>query len=109
MQLEISSEFLLARQDARSRYKQIDFVRKKVVWSEEELDLARKRFAEGVADNRDVTDAQAALAAANDELVEAVYFYNLSRLELARSRGGVRLLFSEWAWCQKVKMLIWCW
>ncbi len=95
LQLEISSEYLLARQDARSRYKQIDIVRKKVVLSEEELELARKRFTEGIADNRDVTDAQAALAAANDELVEAVYFYNLSRLELARSRGGVRLLFSE--------------
>ena len=66
-----------------------------MVLSEEELELARIRFIEGVADNRDVTDAQAALAAANDELVEAVYFYNLSRLELARSRGGVRLLFSE--------------
>ena len=95
LQLEISSEYLLARQDARSRYKQIDIVRTKVVLSEEELELARKRFTEGVADNRDVTDAQAALAAANDELVEAVYFYNLSRLELARSRGGMRLLFSE--------------
>lgn len=95
LKLEINSEYLLASQDARSRYKQIDIVRKKMVLSEEELDLARKRFAEGVSDNRDVTDAQAALAAANDELVEAVYFYNLSRLELARSRGGVRLLFSE--------------
>lgn len=95
LQLEISSEYLLARQDARSRFKQIDIVRKKVILSKEELELARNRFAEGVADNRDVTDAQAALAAANDELVEAVYFYNLSRLELARSRGGVRLLFSE--------------
>ena len=95
LELEISSEYLLARQDARSRYKQIDIVRKKVELSEEELELARNRFAEGVADNRDATDAQAALAEANDELVEAVYFYNLSRLELARARGGVRLLFNE--------------
>ncbi len=95
LQLEINSEYILARQDARSRFKQIDIVRKKVELSDEELELARNRFEGGVADNRDLTDAQASLAEANDELVDAVYLYNLSRLELARARGDVRLLISE--------------
>ena len=57
--------------------------------------VARTRFLEGVADNREIIDAQAALAGSNDEMVEAVYQYNLSRLELAMVRGDVRLVVTE--------------
>ena len=85
----------LALQDARSRYDQIGITRKRVELSVEELDLASTRFTEGVADNREIIDAQAALAEASDEMVEIVYQYNLSRLSLARAKGDVRLLLSD--------------
>ena len=63
--------------------------------SEEELILARTRFTQGVADNREIIDAQAALADANDEMIETLYQYDLSRLSLARAKGDVRLLLSD--------------
>jgi outer membrane protein TolC len=48
-----------------------------------------------VADNREVVEAQNRLAQAEDNLVEAVHQYNLSRVELARARGDVRTILAE--------------
>jgi len=59
------------------------------------LRLARQRYQQGVADNREVLDAQNRLAFAEDNLVDAVFLYNLSRLELARARGDVRGILAE--------------
>lgn len=94
IELRVKSDHLLARQDVQSRFAQIDIARRKLELSDEELDLARTRFTQGVADNRDVVDAQANLAGAGDELVESIYQYNLSRLALAGIRGDARLLLS---------------
>jgi outer membrane protein TolC len=63
--------------------------------AQEELRLARQRYQQGVADNREVLEAQTRLAEAGDNLVDAVYRYNLSRVELARARGDVRSVLSE--------------
>jgi outer membrane protein TolC len=63
--------------------------------AEEELRLAQQRYRQGVADNREIVEAQNRLAVADDNLVEAVYQYNLSRVELARARGDVRTVLSE--------------
>ncbi len=92
---QVGADYKLALQDARSRYDQIGITRKRVELSEEELDLARTRFTEGVADNREIIDALAALADASDEMIEIRYQYNLSRLSLARAKGDVRLLLSD--------------
>ena len=94
LELRVKSEYRLARQDVRSRFAQIDIARNKLALSERELDLARTRFTQGVADNRDVVDAQANLAGASDELVESIYQYNLSRLLLSSILGEVRLLLT---------------
>ena len=92
---QVGADYKLALQDARSRYEQIGITRKRVELSEEELDLARTRFTEGVADNREIIDALAALADASDEMIEIRYQYKLSRLSLARAKGDVRLLLSD--------------
>ncbi len=92
---QVGADYKLALQDARSRYDQIGITRKRVELSEEELDLARTRFTEGVADNREIIDALAALADASDEMIEIRYQYNLSRLSLTRAKGDVRLLLSD--------------
>ena len=63
--------------------------------AQEELRLARQRYQQGVADNREVLEAQTRLAEAGDNLVDAVFRYNLSRLELARARGDVRSVLAE--------------
>ena len=95
LELQISSELRLAVQDAGSRNAQIEVAEKSVRLAREELDLAQKRYQQGVADNREVVEAQNRLAVADDNLVEAVFQYNLSRVELARAKGDVRTVLLE--------------
>lgn len=95
LELQISSELRLARQDASSRYAQIEVAEKNSRLAEEQLRLARARYNEGVADNREVIEAQTQLAIAADNLIDALYQYNLSRVELARARGDVKAVLAE--------------
>jgi outer membrane protein TolC len=95
LELLIEAELRMAAQDAASRFAQIAVGEKSRALAEEELRLARVRFEQGVADNREIVEAQNNLAEASDNLVEAVYQYNLSRLELARVRGDVRGILRE--------------
>ena len=95
LELQISVELRLAQQDADSRFAQIAVAEKGLHLAEQELELAQKRFQQGVADNREIIEAQNRLAIASDGRVEAVYQYNLSRVELARAKGDVRGILSE--------------
>ncbi len=95
LELQISAELLLARQDASSRNAQITVAEKNLALAREQLALAQERYRQGVADNREVVEAQTSLAVADDNYVEAVYQYNLSRVELARAKGEVRSVLQE--------------
>jgi outer membrane protein len=95
LEIQIAAELRLAVQDAGSRYAQIGVAEKSLQLGEEQLRLARQRYEQGVADNREITEAQNNLAIASDALVEAIYQYNLSRVELARSKGDVRGILTE--------------
>lgn len=92
---KISSEVRLAIQDSESRGLQIAVAQKQKNLAEEELKLARIRYEEGVADNREVIDAQNNLAQAEDNLVDGVYLYHLARIELARAKGDVRNILRD--------------
>lgn len=91
----IGAEVRLAVQDANSSLAQIAVAEKNQQLAEDELRLARLRYEQGVADNREIVDAQNRLAQASDTFVAAVYQYNLSRVELARVKGNVRSLLGE--------------
>ena len=95
LELQISSELRLAVQDATSRNAQVTVAEKSLRLAQEELRLAQQRYQQGVADNREVVEAQNRLAVAEDNLVDAVYQYNLSRVELARAKGDVRAVLAE--------------
>jgi outer membrane protein len=90
LETQVAAELELARQDATSRLAQIGVAETQFTLAREELELAEKRFEQGVADNREMIEAQGRLATAGDNLVEAVYLYNVSRVELARVAGDVR-------------------
>ncbi len=92
---QVASSYKLAVQDVESRFEQIAISEKKVSLSKLELELAQTRFREGVADNRDVIDAQAELAGSNDELLGSIFLFNVGRLSLARVRGDVRFLLED--------------
>jgi glucose-6-phosphate 1-dehydrogenase len=74
---------------------QITVAEKNLKLGEEQLRLAQQRYQQGVADNREVVEAQNQLAIVEDNFVDAVYQYNLSRVELARARGDVRTVLLE--------------
>ncbi len=52
-----------------------------------ELDLARERFAVGVATNIEVTNAQTSVAQARDNHIQALFTFNAARVNLARAQG----------------------
>ena len=52
------------------------------------LAQARDLFSAGVGDNIEVVQAQASVATANDNLISALYFHNLAKVELARALGS---------------------
>ena len=58
----------------------------------QELLLARQRFAVGLATNIEVTDAQTRVAQARDNLIEALFNFNASRVDLARAQGRLEEL-----------------
>lgn len=91
----LASAYRLAIQEVESRFEQIAISEKKVSLSRQELELAQTRFVEGVADNRDAIDAQSQLAGSNDELLEAIFLYDIGRLSLAQILGDVRLLLQD--------------
>ncbi|MGB0910493.1 MAG: TolC family protein [Nitrospirales bacterium] len=57
-----------------------------------ELDLARERFAVGVATNIEVTNAQTSVAQARDSLIEGLFTFNAARVNLARAQGRLHEL-----------------
>jgi outer membrane protein len=95
LEMQISAELKLAAQDASSRNAQVAVAEKSQKLAQDQLRLAQQRYQSGVADNREVVEAQTQLAIAEDNLVEAIYQYNLSRVELARARGDVRTVLQE--------------
>jgi outer membrane protein len=95
LELQIPAELRLAAQDARSRNTQVAVAERSLRLAQEQLRLAQIRFEGGAVDNREVIEAQNSLAIASDNRLEAVYQYNLSRVELARAKGDVRAILAE--------------
>ena len=95
LELQISAELRLALHVVNSRNAQIAVAEKILRLAQEELRLAQQRYQQGVADNREIVEALNRLAVADDTMVEAIYQYNLSRVELARAKGEVRAVLSE--------------
>ncbi len=86
---EIEREFEFALLDMDSRYEQIEFARDEVRLGMDEVEQARERYREGLADNRELIDAQQNLADAELSHLRAIYLYGLSRLAFARAIGSV--------------------
>ena len=70
-----------------STQQQVAVAKKGLRLAFQELHLARRRFAVGLATNIEVTDAQTRVAQARDNLIEALFNFNASRVDLARAQG----------------------
>ena len=58
-----------------------------------ELEFARDRYGSGLTNNIEVTNAQASLARARDNVIEALFRFNASRINLARAQGQIETLY----------------
>ena len=89
LRLQIEQEFKFAILDMESRYEQIEIARDEVRLGYDEVSQAKERYREGLADNRELIDAQQRLADAEQSHLQAIYLYGLSRLSFARAIGQV--------------------
>ncbi|WP_455379541.1 TolC family protein [Petrachloros mirabilis] len=76
-----------------SSQQQVAVAQKGVDLAAKELTFARDRFAAGLGTNIEVTNAQTSMARARDNLIEALFRFNASRINLARAKGEIEQLF----------------
>lgn len=87
---QIELEIRLALDALQSADEQVKVAREGLALSQNELAQAQRRFEAGVAIGLEVTDAQTRLARARDNQIQALYNYNLARIDLEQAMGRVR-------------------
>ena len=87
---QIELDVRLALDGLRSAEDQVTVAREGLELADSELTQARRRYDAGVADSLEVTDAQTRLERARDNETQALYNYNVARIDLAQSMGKVR-------------------
>ncbi|MEM1222976.1 MAG: TolC family protein [Verrucomicrobiota bacterium] len=85
---DIEREFRFSMIEMDSRYEQIAIAREEIRLGRDEVKQAQERYREGLADNRELIDAQERLSEAESSEMNAIYLYGLSRLAFARSIGA---------------------
>lgn len=87
---QIELDVRLALDSLQSADQQVRVAQEGLDLANNELTQARRRVDAGVAISVEVTDAQTRLERARDNRTEALYNYNLARLDLAQAMGRVR-------------------
>lgn len=73
--------------DVTSSHDLVKVAQSSVELAQQQLSDVSDRFKAGVDDNLPVVDAEASLAGAQSQLVQALYQYNVAKLNLARATG----------------------
>lgn len=92
---QIGLDVKTALLNLRSARSEVQVANLGVHLSKEEVDQARDRFKEGVANNIEVIQAQDALARANDNQIAALYRFNQARADLARAIGQMEKVYAK--------------
>jgi outer membrane protein TolC len=87
---QIELDVRLALDALRSAEEQVTVAKEGLALAESEMTQARRRYDAGVAVALEVTDAQTRLARARDNQTAALYNYNVAKIDVAQSVGGVR-------------------
>jgi outer membrane protein TolC len=85
---KIDFEVRSALLDLRTAADQVTLARGNVDLATQTLQQARDRVSGGVADNLEIVQAQEALAAASQDLINGEFAHNLAKVSLARAVGG---------------------
>jgi outer membrane protein TolC len=86
-------EVRLAVKTVESAREQVAVSEENLKLAEQELELARDRFTEGVTNNIEVVTAQTSLEQARDQRVDALYLYSLAGVNLHRALGQVEKVY----------------
>jgi outer membrane protein TolC len=89
LRVAIDSQIRSSMLDVQAANQLVKVAQSNVALAQQELSDERDRFTAGVDDNLPVVDAQASLTAAQAQLVQALYQYNVAKLDLARNTGVV--------------------
>lgn len=84
---KVESDVRNAFLDLKAATSQVDVARQNLDVTRQTLDLTRQRFDAGVTDTVDVSNAQASVAAAELDYINAVFAHNVAKLSLARAIG----------------------
>jgi outer membrane protein TolC len=76
-----------------SSQQQVAVAQKGVDLAAKELTFARDRYAAGLATNIEVTNAQTSMARARDNVIEALFRFNASRINLSRAKGEIEQFY----------------
>jgi outer membrane protein len=87
---QIELDIRLAMDSLDSSAQQVKVAEEALGLAESELAQARRRFAAGISNGIEVTDAQTRLTRARDNQILALYTYNLARVDLAQATGTIR-------------------
>lgn len=96
LQVTIESQIRSSVLDVQATEQLVKVAQSNVDLSREELQDSTDRFTAGVDDNLPVVQAQAALAGAQTQLVNALYQYNQAKLNLARNTGVVETQYQAY-------------
>jgi outer membrane protein TolC len=86
---QIEMDVRIALDSLHSAEEQVKVAREGLELSQNELTQARRRYEAGVTNSIEVTDAQTRLERARDNQTEALYNYNLARIDLEQAMGKV--------------------
>jgi outer membrane protein TolC len=88
--LQVELDVRLALDSLRSADSQVQTAGQGLTLAQSELEQAQRRYQAGVTNSLEVTDAQTRLDRARANQIDALYNYNLARLELATATGAIQ-------------------
>ena len=89
---QVELDVRLALDGLRSANAQVKTAEEGLRLSENELAQAERRYKAGVTNGVEVTDAQTRLARARDNRINALYNYNLARIDLGTATGTIQTM-----------------
>uniref|UniRef100_E6QKV0 Outer membrane efflux protein n=1 Tax=mine drainage metagenome TaxID=410659 RepID=E6QKV0_9ZZZZ len=96
LRTKIDQQVRAARMDADAARKLLDVARSNVALAKQALSDETDRYTSGIDDTLPLVRAQSELAAAETNLVQSLYQYNLTKLALARSAGVIELQYRSY-------------
>jgi outer membrane protein TolC len=93
---QISADVRNSILDIEAAAKQVSVATSNAALAKEALSEAQQRYVAGVADNLAVSQAQASMAQADDQLVSSLYQHNVAKLSLARAMGIAQTNYKDY-------------